>query len=254
MANWADPTAAAFVTHLEEEWRWQVPDDTIIIEDLLDSGITVEVDPNDVLSNILAAFNTVASQETRELGKEICEQIIYCKGVLDRCVKTLIKIKEYDERRKEKQMIGLRLFPFIQQTGAKQPSKITAILLEMDTPELLRVTNDTNALSAKIQEAINVLGDPARSASQHDLATMFLAQPSRATEFCEALPIHFWWNDDILNLFFGDTFLGQVFPRMTSEERLSVYDKACLFDENLKLFYNRYQWHAAYLDVTLNPP
>lgn len=182
MANWADPTAAAFVTLLEAEWRWEVLDVPILIDDLLDSGITVEVDPNDVLSNILAAFNTVASQETRELGKEICEQIIYCKGVLDRCVEKLIKIKEYD--------------------------------------------------------------------------AMFPAQPSRAKEFCDTFQINFWWGLDITNLFFAGrmNFLGQVFPRMTSEERLSVYDKACLFDENLKLFYNRYQWHAAYLDVTLNPP
>jgi len=62
----------------------------------------------------------------------------------------------------QKQMLGERLFPLIQSTHADQAGKITGMLLEMDNSELLHLLEDTNALSAKVNEAVKVLSDHAQ--------------------------------------------------------------------------------------------
>ena len=66
----------------------------------------------------------------------------------------------------QKQMLGERLFPLIQQTHAEQAGKITGMLLEMDNSELLHLLEDVNALNAKTREAVKVLEDHSRSAGQ----------------------------------------------------------------------------------------
>lgn len=60
-------------------------------------------------------------------------------------------------------MLGERLFPLIQNTHSDQAGKITGMLLEMDNSELLHLLEDTNALSAKVNEAVKVLSDHARA-------------------------------------------------------------------------------------------
>jgi len=62
----------------------------------------------------------------------------------------------------QKQMLGERLFPLIQQTHAEQAGKITGMLLEMDNSELLHLLEDVNALNAKTREAVKVLEDHSR--------------------------------------------------------------------------------------------
>jgi polyadenylate-binding protein len=63
----------------------------------------------------------------------------------------------------QKQMLGERLFPLIQQTHAEQAGKITGMLLEMDNSELLHLLEDVNALNAKTREAVKVLEDHSRA-------------------------------------------------------------------------------------------
>jgi len=67
----------------------------------------------------------------------------------------------------QKQMLGERLFPLIQQTHADLAGKITGMLLEIDNSELLHMLENQQALKAKMEEAVAVLqahqakeGDP----------------------------------------------------------------------------------------------
>jgi len=59
----------------------------------------------------------------------------------------------------QKNMLGERLFPMIekQQGTGEQAGKITGMLLDMDTPELLHLIESPDALRAKVKEAIEVL-------------------------------------------------------------------------------------------------
>ena len=54
-------------------------------------------------------------------------------------------------------MLGERLFPLIQQTHPDLAGKITGMLLEIDNAELLHMLEFREALSAKVDEAVNVL-------------------------------------------------------------------------------------------------
>jgi len=65
----------------------------------------------------------------------------------------------------QKMMLGERLFPLIEQHHevGEQAGKITGMLLDMDTPELLHLVESPDALRQKVVEAINVL-------AQHGMA------------------------------------------------------------------------------------
>jgi len=63
----------------------------------------------------------------------------------------------------QKQMLGERLFPLIQQTHSDLAGKITGMLLEMDNSELLHLLEDVNALKLKVEEAVKVLDEHNRA-------------------------------------------------------------------------------------------
>ena len=57
----------------------------------------------------------------------------------------------------QRQLLGERLFPLIQNVEPHLAGKITGMLLEMDNGELLNLLESPDALNAKIMEALSVL-------------------------------------------------------------------------------------------------
>jgi len=57
----------------------------------------------------------------------------------------------------QKQLLGERLFPLIQNIEPQLAGKITGMLLEMDNGELLNLLESPDALNAKVMEAMSVL-------------------------------------------------------------------------------------------------
>ncbi|CAF4264359.1 unnamed protein product, partial [Rotaria sordida] len=57
----------------------------------------------------------------------------------------------------QKQMLGERLFPLIQQIQLELVGKITGMLLEIDNTELLHMLESSELLKAKVEEAIAIL-------------------------------------------------------------------------------------------------
>ncbi|KAK4882930.1 hypothetical protein RN001_006249 [Aquatica leii] len=57
----------------------------------------------------------------------------------------------------QKQIIGERLFPFVDKMYPEQSGKITGMLLEIDNSELLHMIDNQDSLRAKVEEAIAVL-------------------------------------------------------------------------------------------------
>lgn len=57
----------------------------------------------------------------------------------------------------QKQILGERLFPLVQQLQPELAGKITGMLLEMDNSEVLLLLDNPEALQNKVDEAIEVL-------------------------------------------------------------------------------------------------
>uniref|UniRef100_H2YP41 Polyadenylate-binding protein n=1 Tax=Ciona savignyi TaxID=51511 RepID=H2YP41_CIOSA len=57
----------------------------------------------------------------------------------------------------QKQMLGERLYPLIEQSHPDLASKITGMLLEIDNSELLHMLESRESLKAKVEEAVAVL-------------------------------------------------------------------------------------------------
>lgn len=57
----------------------------------------------------------------------------------------------------QKQMLGERLFPLIEQMHSTMAGKITGMLLEIDNSELLHMLEHSEALMTKVDEAVAVL-------------------------------------------------------------------------------------------------
>jgi len=57
----------------------------------------------------------------------------------------------------QKQMIGERLFPLVQEYQPTMAGKITGMLLEIDNTELLHMLEQRELLASKVDEAVQVL-------------------------------------------------------------------------------------------------
>ena len=57
----------------------------------------------------------------------------------------------------QKQMLGERLFPLIQHMFPNLAGKITGMLLEIDSAELVHMLEDQNSLKCMVEEAVAVL-------------------------------------------------------------------------------------------------
>jgi len=57
----------------------------------------------------------------------------------------------------QKQMLGERLFPLIQEKHPGVAGKVTGMLLEMDNAEILHLLEDRDLLASRIDEAVAVL-------------------------------------------------------------------------------------------------
>ena len=54
-------------------------------------------------------------------------------------------------------IIGEALYPLVEAQEAQAAAKVTGMLLEMDQAEVLHLVEDANALTSKVQEAMQVL-------------------------------------------------------------------------------------------------
>jgi polyadenylate-binding protein len=57
----------------------------------------------------------------------------------------------------QKQMLGEKIFPLISRIHPEMAGKITGMMLEMDTAELLMLLETPDQLKAKVDEAMRVL-------------------------------------------------------------------------------------------------
>lgn len=72
----------------------------------------------------------------------------------------------------QKQMIGERLFPLVQEYQPQLAGKITGMLLEIDNTELLHMLEQRELLGAKVEEAVQVLqAHQAKEAQQQAAST-----------------------------------------------------------------------------------
>ena len=69
---------------------------------------------------------------------------------------TIMELSAADPKQ-QKQMLGERLYPLIQNINFNLAGKITGMLLEIDNPELLHMLESPESLQAKVDEALLVL-------------------------------------------------------------------------------------------------
>ncbi|CAF1343561.1 unnamed protein product, partial [Rotaria sordida] len=79
----------------------------------------------------------------------------------------------------QKQMLGERLFPLIQQIQLELVGKITGMLLEIDNTELLHMLESNELLKAKVEEAITIL----QTYQAKQAATNLAAQKNQISSF-----------------------------------------------------------------------
>ncbi|KAL3839731.1 hypothetical protein ACJIZ3_024322 [Penstemon smallii] len=78
--------------------------------------------------------------------------------------------------KKQKQILGERIFPLVSEINPELASKITGMLLEMDNSELLLLLDSAESLAAKVDEAVEVLKlSKTKVSNQDSLHSKFLA-------------------------------------------------------------------------------
>lgn len=82
----------------------------------------------------------------------------------------------------QKQMLGERLYPLIHEQQGELAGKITGMLLEMPTSDLLHLLEDNSALVAKITEAVSVLREhlPEEESAEAAAAPVVAAEETKA--------------------------------------------------------------------------
>ena len=96
--------------------------------------------------------------EEGEVGEEELEE----EGE-DQEEQTLVKILAAAVPQERKQILGMKLFPKIQDMFPDTAGKITGMLLEMDNRDLVHILADQTLLDEKVQEAVYVLRNSTNS-------------------------------------------------------------------------------------------
>ena len=118
--------------------------------------------PTSVLRNIMYAWPSPATVNHGRVRDHDNQDLRQDQDLLNPSV--LAQASHPDQ----KQMLGERLFPLIQQTHPDLAGKITGMLLEMDNSQILHILEFREALAAKVEEAVSVLqAHQARQSKQH---------------------------------------------------------------------------------------
>lgn len=88
-----------------------------------------------------------------QASQQVAQQAIHVQGQEPLTSKMLAAAPPQEQ----KQMLGERLFPLIQQMYPDLAGKITGMLLEIDNSELLHMLESRDSLKAKVEEAVAVL-------------------------------------------------------------------------------------------------
>lgn len=86
-------------------------------------------------------------------AQQVPQQAVLVKGQEPLTASMLASAPAADQ----KQMLGERLFPLIEQMHSSLAGKITGMLLEIDNSELLHMLEHSEALMTKVDEAVAVL-------------------------------------------------------------------------------------------------
>jgi len=82
----------------------------------------------------------------------------------------------------QKRYLGDRIYPLVHYSHPEQANKITGMLLEMDTGDILHLLENTDALNAKIVEALNVLKENEKKAKKGDESENLEKQEEKKNE------------------------------------------------------------------------
>ncbi|CAC5384304.1 PABPC [Mytilus coruscus] len=134
--------------------RMLLKKDNLELSKMLESKELLEAQVNEI-SVILQAH------QAKEIATSSTEKVILIQSKEPLTAAMLAKAPEQEQ----KQMLGERLFPLIQNMNPNQADKITGMLLEMDNLELLNMLISKEVLEAKVREAVAVLHDNNANAS-----------------------------------------------------------------------------------------